>query len=255
MKRLLLPFDESIRSLASISFVKSHFLPKDYELVIMMVDESIDYTAPKEREERAFNELYRKLDLIKESIPEFTVHTRAEVGKAGPRVVKCARECGAELIAMTRSSSDDNRFAIGKTTEYVLINAPCNVVVVSEEKPRGEFKGLVYRKAEATVNLRGSLSLKQSECLIPSVSSDCIYNIEVIRGRIRFSHKSYNPETGNWDLDPKTGQQSMYEIAAGQKVSIPIKACSVEGKADRIRISNKNMKTEAVFKYRIVADK
>ena len=255
MKRLLLPLDESMKSLESLNYAREHYSPEEYELVLIMVDESIDYTASRDKAERTFAELERKLDIVKESITEFTVHTRAEVGKAGPRIVKCARECGAEAIAMTRFSSYENRYSVGKTTEYVLVNAPCNVIIVCEEKPRGEFTGLIYRKAEATVNLRGKLSVKQSECLIPSVSSDCIYHIEVIRGRIRFIHKSYNPETGNWDQDPRLGQPSSYDIAAGQRVSIPVKACSVEGKADRIRISNRNMKTEAVFKYRIVADK
>lgn len=255
MKRLLLPIDESMRSLKAINYVKNHISPLDYEIVIIMVNENVNYTDSHEQEEKAFAELYKKLELVKESLPEYNVFTRAEIGKAGQRIVKCARESGAELIAMTKSSGDDKRSQLGHTTEYVLVNAPCNVMIVSEERAKGEFRGLVYKTASATVSLRGQLSLKQSECLIPSVSVDCIYQIEVIRGRIRFSHRSYNPETGNWDREPRTGEEPNYEIIAGQKMSIPVKANSVDGKADRIRINNKSMKTEAVFKYRIVADK
>ena len=112
---------------------------------------------------------------------------------------------------------------------------------------------LLYRTAKGTVNLRGQLGDKQSECLLPSVNQDCIYHISVTVGKIRFFHTAYNPDTRNWDLPPVPGQEVTLDIAAGETRDILVKADSTEGKADRIRIVNRDMRKEAVFDFRITA--
>lgn len=254
MKRILLPVDETSRSLAALSLVKKQFPPEENEIVLLMVDESIDYTASKEKSSQAISNLEQKLDLIEGALENYYVIKKAEVGKAGQRILKCAKEFGVDLIVMTKSSKDDMKNSLGSTTAYVITHAENNVVIASEnDSNEREYRGLVYRKAEALVNLRGQFSLKQSECLIPSVSSDCIYHIEVKRGKIRFIHRSYNPVTRDWDLPPALGDAEIHDILAGESADILVRANSVEGKADRIRIINRNMKTEAVFSYRISA--
>ena len=146
------------------------------------------------------------------------------------------------------------RNSIGSTTEYVINNAPCEVLIVSEAiNTRSEYRGLVYKTAKGTVNLRGQLGDKQSECLLPSVNQDCIYHIEVTVGKIRFFHTAYNPDTRNWDLPPLPGQEVAIDILAGESKDILVKADSTDGKADRIRIVNRDMKKEAVFSFRIGA--
>ncbi len=256
MKRILLPIDETTRSLVALSQVKKLFSPEDAEIVLMMVDERLDYTASRDKNEIAYSNLEQKLDLIAGALDGYRIIKRPEIGKAGQRIVKCARDLGVDLIVMTKSSKDDMKYSLGKTTEYVVTHAGCNVMVASESTTgKNEYRGLVYRKAEADVTLRGQLSLKQSECLIPSVSSDCIYHLEVTRGKIRFLHRTYNPITRDWDLPPESGDDEVRDILAGESVDIKVKAHSVDGKADRIRIINRNMKTEAVFSYKITADK
>lgn len=252
MRRILLPIEETTRSLMVIPELKKNYSPKEYEIVLLMVDEKIDYTAGRGKSERAIEQLEQKLELVESALDDYYIIKCAEVGKAGQKIVKCARDYGADLIIMTKSAKEDMKDTLGRTTEYVVSHAACNVLIVSEEKNAdNEYRGLVYKKAEANVNLRGRLSLKQSECLIPSVSSDCIYNIGVTRGKIRFLHNSYNRDTRNWDLPPKLGDEEVRDIVAGESVSITVRANSVNGKADRIRIINRNMKTEAVFSYRI----
>ena len=143
---------------------------------------------------------------------------------------------------------------IGSTADYVINNSPCDVIIVSEiVNSRNEYRGLVYRTATARVTLRGLLGNKQSECLLPSVNVDCNYHIEVTVGRISFFHTAYNPETRNWDRNPLEGQDVRRDIVAGEEVDILVKADSTDGKADRIRIVNRDMKKEAVFTYRITA--
>ena len=254
MKKILLPIEETQRSLKALHYVKEHFSPEDAELVLLMIDEKLGYSVRSEAEAAAVRALDEKLALIAAELGGYKVTLLSAVGKAGVRITRAARETGADLIVMTKSSKEDMLSSIGTTAEYVINNAPCDVIIVSEQiNRRNEYRGLVYRTAKGTVNLRGQLGNKQSECLLPSVNQDCIYHINVTVGKIRFFHTSYNPDTRNWDLPPKTGQEVTLDIAAGESRNILVKADSNDGKADRIRIVNRDMKREAVFDFRITA--
>ena len=254
MKRILLPLEDTERSLKALHYTKKHYPPDDVELVLMMVDERLGYSVKSEAETQALKELDEKLELIAQTLEDYKTSTVSAVGKAGVRITRTAREIGANLIVMTKSSKADMLSSIGSTTEYVINNAPCDVVIVSEAaNSKNEYRGLVYRTASGLVNLRGQLGDKQSECLLPSVNQDCIYHIDVTVGKIRFFHTAYNPDTRNWDLPPKPGQEVTLDIAAGESKDILVKADSTDGKADRIRIVNRDMKKEAVFTFNITA--
>ena len=254
MKKIILPLEDTTRSLLALQYVMKNYSPEEAELSIIMVDEEHDTLTIRatEEDEKILAPLNQKLDLIKASLSDYTVTGQTYLGKAGPRIIKSAKETAADLIIMTKSSQDDMLSMVGKTTEYVLSNAPCNVLVVSENKiQEGEYRGLVYKKAQSVVNLRGQIGDKQSECLLPSVDADCIYEISVTVGKVRFFHTVYNPETKNWDLPPENSQKATEDIAAGETQKILVKAGANDGKADRIRIVNRGMKQEAVFTYKI----
>ena len=254
MKKILIPIEETQRSLKSLAYVKKHYTPEEAELVLMMIDERLGYSVRTDVESAAIKELDEKLDLIAEALEGYKVTKLSAVGKAGVRITRAVRETGADLIIMTKSSKDDMLNSVGSTAEYVINNSPCDVIIVSEQAgSRNEYRGLVYRTARGTVNLRGQLGDKQSECLLPSVNQDCIYHINVTVGKIRFFHTAYNPDTRNWDLPPIPGQEVTLDIAAGEARDILVKADSTEGKADRIRIVNRDMRKEAVFDFRITA--
>ena len=254
MKKILIPIEETERSLKALQYVKKHFTPEDAELVIMMVDERLGYSIKSELESAAIRELDEKLGLIETTLEGFKVSKVSAVGKPGVRITRAVRELGCDLIVMTKSSKEDMLNSIGTTAEYVINNAPCDVLIVSEQSgSRNAYRGLVYKTARGTVNLRGQLGDKQSECLLPSVNQDCIYHINVTVGKVRFFHTAYNPDTRNWDLPPLPGQEVTLDIAAGEAKDILVKADSTDGKADRIRIVNRDMKKEAVFEFRITA--
>jgi len=254
MKKILLPIEETQRSLKALHFVKTHYSPEDTELVLMMIDESLSYSVRSEAEAAAAKALDEKLAVIAESLEEYKLTMLSAVGKAGIRITRAARETGADLIVMTKSSQEDMLSSIGTTAEYVINNAPCDVIIVCEQvNRRNEYRGLVYRTAKGTVTLRGQLGDKQSECLLPSVNQDCIYHINVTVGRVKFYHTAYNPDTRNWDQPPLPGQEVTVDIAAGESRKILVKADSNDGKADRIRIVNRDMRKEAVFDFRITA--
>ena len=256
MRKIVLPLVETERSLLALQYAKKHFSPTQAEIILVMVDESLSISATREEEAVAQSMVEQKLELIAKVLDGYQVITRAYVGKAGPCIIKTAREFNADYIVMTKSAQPDMLSMVGRTTDYVLNNAYCNVLIVSENKLNaGEYKGLIYKKAQAVVNLRGQIGDKQSECLLPSVDADCNYHFEVTVGKIRFFHTTYNPETSNWDLPPSGEQIASVDVAAGETADLLVKANSVDGKADRIRIINRGMKQEAVFSYKITAAK
>ena len=254
MKKILIPIEETQRSLKAVAYVKKHYTPEEAEIVLMMIDERLGYSVRTDVESAAIKQLDEKLDLIAEAFEGYKVTKLSAVGKAGVRITRAVRETGADLVIMTKSSKEDMLNSIGTTAEYVINNSPCDVIIVSEQAgSRNEYRGLVYKTARGTVNLRGQLGDKQSEYLLPSVNQDCIYHINVTVGKIRFFHTAYNPDTRNWDLPPIPGQDVTLDIAAGETRDILVKADSTDGKADRIRIVNRDMRKEAVFDFRITA--
>ena len=252
MKKILLPLEETDRSLKTLQYALSNYKPDEAEFVLLMVDEKLSFSVKSEAEAEALRVLGEKLSALSAAFEGYRVMLASAVGKAGLRITRCARETGADLIIMSKSSKEDMRNSVGTTTEYVINNAPCAVLIVSEAiNSRSEYRGLVYKTSKGTVNLRGQLGDKQSECLLPSVNQDCIYHIDVTVGKIRFFHTAYNPDTRNWDLPPLPGQEVTMDILAGESKNILVKADSTDGKADRIRIVNRDMKKEAVFSFRI----
>ena len=257
MKRILVPVDGSPRSLIALEQLKTTFSPKAFEVVLVMVRENTGYALSLGEEAEIREELDKKLNSIAKTIEKYSVITRSAVGRAGARVIEAAKEFGAEMIVMTKSTKPGAGSTIGLTASYIIRHAQCDVMIVkeSETKKIQEYRGAIYKRAKGTVALRGQLSLKQSECLIPSVKGDVIYHIDVKRGRVRFLHRSFNAVTKEWDLPPTNGQQEVYEIEAGVSIQIPVNATGDGKMADRIRILNRSMKTEAVFDYEITADK
>lgn len=257
MKRILVPVDGSPRSLIALEQLKTTFSPKAFEVVLVMVRENTGYALSLGEEAEIREELDKKLNAIAKTIDKYSVIKRAVVGRAGARVIEAAKEFGVDMIVMTKSTKPGAGSTIGLTASYIIRHAQCDVMVVkeTESKKIESYRGAIYKRAKGTVALRGQLSLKQSECLIPSVKGDVIYHIDVTRGRIRFLHKSFNPVTKDWDLPPSNGQQEVYEIEAGVSIQIPVNATGDGKMADRIRILNRSMKTEAVFNYEITADK
>ncbi|WP_456153482.1 universal stress protein [Mogibacterium sp.] len=257
MKRILVPVDGSPRSLIALEQLKTTFSPKAFEVVLVMVRENTGYALSLGEEAEIREELDKKLNSIARTIDKYSVITRSAVGRAGARVIEAAKEFGADMIVMTKSTKPGAGSTIGLTASYIIRHAQCDVMIVKETETKRiqEYRGAIYKRAKGTVALRGQLSLKQSECLIPSVKGDVIYHIDVKRGRVRFLHRSFNAVTKEWDLPPTNGQQEVYEIEAGVSIQIPVNATGDGKMADRIRILNRSMKTEAVFDYEITADK
>ena len=255
MNRILVPIDGSPKSLIALEHIKTTFSPKAFEIVLMMVHENMMMITDKEAIRQIQEELDSQLEIIAKNLERYSVVRKTAIGKPGQRIVECAQEIGASMIVIMKSTKVNHSNTIGMTASYIIRHAGCNVLVVQERarNMKEEYRGMIYRNVESTVNLRGALSLKQSECLLPSVEGDVIYRIHVTRGRVRFLHRSYNPETREWDLPPENGDEEVTDISTGETMEIPVNAGNGDV-IDRIRVVNRNMKTEAVFHYQIRKD-
>ena len=255
MNRILVPIDGSPKSLIALEHIKTTFSPKAFEIVLMMVHENMMMITDKEAIRQIQEELDSQLEIIAKNLERYSVVRKTAIGKPGQRIVECAQEIGASMIVIMKSTKVNHSNTIGMTASYIIRHAGCNVLVVQERarNMKEEYRGMIYRNVESTVNLRGALSLKQSECLLPSVEGDVIYRIHVTRGRVRFLHRSYHPETREWDLPPENGDEEVTDISTGETMEIPVNAGNGDV-IDRIRVVNRNMKTEAVFHYQIRKD-
>lgn len=252
MKKIVVPLDGTMKSLSVLNQIKTSFSPDNFELFLIMIHDSFEYTLTRIGSEEKLDDMEEKLNTIASSMPEYKIHKNAISGKPGPKIIEYADDINADLILMTRSTGAGMTKEIGSTARYVLSHAHCAVLFVNDSKnlTMGRYRGLVYKKAQSVVNLRGQLSLKHSECLLPIAYGKLLYHIDVTRGRVRFIHRSYNEETNDWDICPEGGAGESIEINAGEVADITIEV-KPNKKADRVRVINRGMKTEAVFKYEI----
>ena len=79
-----------------------------------------------------------------------------------------------------------------------------------------------------------------------------VYRIETLKGSVRYVRKAYDPETLSWDLPPEKGEHQLIQINEGEMIYIPVNMDESTGKADRIRIINRSMRSESVFRFRIM---
>ncbi len=256
MRKILVPVDGSGRSLKAVDQVRASFAPSAFEVVLLMVQENAEQPLTEEQSEEIYYKLADRLGKIQKKLDGYKIEKRASIGKAGEKILACAREIDADMIIMTKSTSSTNEVnrAIGSTASFVIRNSDCPVMLVPENVKSGPsvYHGMVIRKASGTITLKGQLNFKQTECLLPSVKGRSVYRIETLKGSVRYVRKAYDPETLSWDLPPEKGEHQLIQINEGEMIYIPVNMDESTGKADRIRIINRSMRSESVFRFRIM---
>lgn len=256
MRKILVPVDGSGRSLKAVDQVRASFAPSAFEVVLLMVQENAEQPLTEEQSEEIYYKLADRLGKIQKKLDGYKIEKRASIGKAGEKILACAREIDADMIIMTKSTSSTNEVnrAIGSTASFVIRNSDCPVMLVPENVKTGPsvYHGMVIRKASGTITLKGQLNFKQTECLLPSVKGKSVYRIETLKGSVRYVRKAYDPETLSWDLPPEKGEHQLIQINEGEMIYIPVNMDESTGKADRIRIINRSMRSESVFRFRIM---
>lgn len=135
IKKVLLPIDGSERSKRTIRMVKRVCRPEECEIYIVKVIGAQLYINSMEEIKLRAEQAAPELEEVANMLPEFTVHTQVLLGSApGVEIVEYAREIGAAVIFLTRSSRGPLR-KMGSVATYLVKNATFLDVFVMREDP------------------------------------------------------------------------------------------------------------------------
>ena len=135
IKKVLLPIDGSDRSKRTIRMVKRVCRPEECEIYIVKVIGAQLYINSMEEIKLRAEQAAPELEEVANMLPEFTVHTQVLLGSApGVEIVEYAREIGAAVIFLTRSSRGPLR-KMGSVANYLVKNATFLDVFIMKEDP------------------------------------------------------------------------------------------------------------------------
>ncbi|MBR5534405.1 MAG: universal stress protein [Ruminiclostridium sp.] len=136
IKKVLLPIDGSERSKRTIRMVKRVCRPEECEIYIVKVIGAQLYINSMEEIKLRAEQAAPELEEVANMLPEFTVHTQVLLGSApGVEITEYAREIGAAVIFLTRSSRGPLR-KLGSVANYLVKNATfLDVFVMREDQP------------------------------------------------------------------------------------------------------------------------
>lgn len=135
MKKVLLPIDGSSRSIRTVRMVKRVCRPDECEIYIAKVIGAQLYINSMEEIKHRAEQAHPELEEVAAMLDGFTVHTQVLLGSApGVEIVEYAKEIGADVIFMTRSTRGPIR-KLGSVANYLVKNASFLDVFVMREDP------------------------------------------------------------------------------------------------------------------------
>ena len=135
IKKVLLPIDGSERSKRTVRMVKRVCRPEECEIYIVKVIGAQLYINSMEEIKLRAEQAAPELEEVANMLEGFTVHTQVLLGSApGVEIVEYAKEIGAAVIFLTRSSRGPLR-KMGSVATYLVKNATFLDVFVMREDP------------------------------------------------------------------------------------------------------------------------
>ena len=135
IKKVLLPIDGSERSKRTVRMVKRVCRPEECEIYIVKVIGAQLYINSMEEIKLRAEQAAPELEEVANMLEGFTVHTQVLLGSApGVEIVEYAREIGAAVIFLTRSTRGPIR-KMGSVATYLVKNATFLDVFVMREDP------------------------------------------------------------------------------------------------------------------------
>lgn len=133
MKKILLPVDGSKRSIRTVEMVKQLCAPSDSDITIVKVVSAQLYINSMDEIKHNAEKAQPELEAVAEMLSDYKVTTQVLLGSApGVEIVEYAKETGADMIIMTRSSRGPLR-KMGSVASYVVKNAQFLDVIVMRE--------------------------------------------------------------------------------------------------------------------------
>ncbi|MGD9851585.1 MAG: universal stress protein [Nitrospirales bacterium] len=151
--KILVAIDSSPHAREAIRFVKSVVWPKNTEIYLMHVIE-LKHAAPfspldgpsswdrviSQARGKLLAEARHFLDQTKQDMHEqhsLTIKSVVEEGLPGEEILTAAQNYQVDLVILgTRGLSKIKRFLLGSTSEWVMRDAPCSVLLVREKLSR-----------------------------------------------------------------------------------------------------------------------
>lgn len=133
MKKILLPVDGSKRSIRTVEMVKQICDPADSDITIVKVVSAQLYINSMDEIKHNAEKAQPELEAVAEMLSGYQVETQVLLGSSpGVEIVEYAKEKGADMIIMTRSSRGPLR-KMGSVASYVVKNAQFLDVIVMRE--------------------------------------------------------------------------------------------------------------------------
>jgi len=133
-KNILIPLDESKRSLHSIDFVKSFFSSDSVNITLMHVKDLVvinSFSYENEIDTAAKNG-ERVLDRAKFLLKDYQVETFFTFGHPSKEILAKAEQDNIDIIVMTKSTKKGLTRIIGSVTSAVVKDSECVVMIVPQ---------------------------------------------------------------------------------------------------------------------------
>ena len=133
MNKILLPIDGSKRSLRTVEMVQRLCDPAESDITIVKVVSAQLYINSLDEIKRNAEKAQPELDAVAALLPGYQVKTQVLLGSApGAEIVEYAKEIGADMILMTRSSRGPIR-KLGSVATYLVRNAQFLDLIIMRE--------------------------------------------------------------------------------------------------------------------------
>ncbi|MGP0578926.1 hypothetical protein ACTP13_18250 [Paenibacillus peoriae] len=117
---------------------------------------------------------------------------------------------------------------------------------------RHSLKTIQLVNPDGQVNLKGQFSWNSYYSAGIRISTEGTYvlTVQVLEGKIRLSHNSYNPDGGTWLAPPADGQQAHYDLTPGNH-KLNFTNRKHYGQLNQILLVNVRFRGNAVLEYHL----
>ena len=251
MRNILIPIDGTERSMKAVDLVKLLYMPKDVNIVLLMVREDIASMYSAKEFEKKKAELKSTLDAVAKQMPGFQVKKEVVIGRAGEEILDCADQNNIDIIVMTKSTKNGWSQMIGSVATHVVKYAHCIVMIVPENDSYDQLsrKTVKCKHMDDIVTLGSQISMKPSSCFLPVQAGRCDYTITVLQGKMRLSHQAFNPDGNMWNSPPRDKQPHHYDLKEGDERQIQVEILVDYNQLDQMEVVNSSMTEPLKFHY------
>lgn len=251
MKKILIPFDGSGISLESISNFASTFEPDNWEILLLYINHNEKYIKSEDELMESKKASLSILENAKKALNTFNVKMITGFGDTKDTILRIAKEENIDLLYITHTKFSNFFHLKESFLDTIIKESPVMVLVA----PSQNIKTDTLEESH-TITLPSQTHLGKNKHILPSRPGNCIYNIEVISGKVSLEHMTYNPDDGNFlvDTEKTKGIPLDNEIKSGESKTFEIFIGLHYGVLDMCQLVNTALLEPASVKYSVMAE-